>query len=85
MMERLCEKAGVRFFTFYALRHFVATRLRDSGKANRYEIQHILGHTRSDTTDRYLRSLAPDVLEAVIDVEKMSERKKARVITFSRR
>ena len=91
MMERLCEKAGVRFFTFYALRHFVATRLRDSGKANRYEIQQILGHTRSDTTDRYLRSLAPDVLEAVsvldevIDVEKMSERKKARVITFSRR
>ena len=53
--------------------------------------KHILGHTRRDTTDRYLRSLAPDVLEAVsvldevIDVEKMSERKKARVITFSRR
>lgn len=91
MMERLCEKAGVRFFTFYALRHFVATRLRDSGKANRYEIQHILGHTRSDTTDRYLRSLAPDVLEAVsvldevIDVDKMSERKRAWVIKFSRR
>jgi integrase len=96
-MERLCERASearrkrdpeageLKPFTFYALRHFVATRLRDSGKANRYEIQHILGHMHSDTTDRYLRSLVPDVKEAimsldsVIDFDKLtsSEKEKA--------
>lgn len=76
LMERLCKKAdeaakeidpkdGIKAFTLSSFRHFVATRLRDSGKANRYEIQHILGHRRSDTTDIYLRSLAPDVKEAV--------------------
>ena len=70
MMERLCEAASteekqITPFTFYAFRHWVATRLRDSGKASRYEIQHILGHQRSDTTDIYLRNLAPDVKEAV--------------------
>ena len=70
MMERLCEAAStegktIKPFTFYAFRHFVATRLRDSGKASKFEIQHILGHARSDTTDTYLRSLAPDVKEAI--------------------
>lgn len=105
LMERLCERAGeerkkrdpdadpIKPFTLYALRHFVATRLRDSGKANRYEIQHILGHMHSDTTDRYLRSLAPDVKEAiqsldsVIDLDKITseeEKTTAKVTRFSR-
>ncbi len=104
-MERLCERANagrkkcdpeaeaIKPFTFYALRHFVATRLRDSGKANRYEIQHILGHMHSDTTDRYLRSLAPDVKEAiqsldsVIDLDKITadeEKQPAKITRFSR-
>jgi integrase len=71
LMERLCEKTAeaegrkIPPFTFKSFRHFVATRLRDSGKASRYEIQHLLGHKRSDTTDIYLRSLAPDLKEAV--------------------
>lgn len=105
LMERLCERAnedqkkrdpdaeGIKPFTFYALRHFVATRLRDSGKANKYEIQHILGHMHSDTTDRYLRSLAPDVKEAIqsldkiIDLDKITseeEKTTATVTRFSR-
>ncbi|MGE4310385.1 tyrosine-type recombinase/integrase [Desulfovibrio sp.] len=105
LMERLCERANagrkkcdpeaeaIKPFTFYALRHFVATRLRDSGKANRYEIQHILGHMHSDTTDRYLRSLAPDVKEAiqsldsVIDLDKITadeEKQPAKITRFSR-
>ncbi|WP_446425397.1 tyrosine-type recombinase/integrase [Mailhella sp.] len=69
MMERLCRKAKVKTFTFYALRHFVAMYLRDSGAANRYQIQSILGHTKSDTTDIYLRSLAPDLREAVATLD----------------
>lgn len=74
MMERLCEKANVRFFTFYSFRHFVATKLRDSGQANKYEIQLILGHARSDTTDKYLRGLSPDVRDAISVLDSGLER-----------
>jgi hypothetical protein len=98
LMERLCEQAGiqsgrlVKFFTFYAFRHFVATRLRDSGKASIYEIQHILGHKRSETTDGYLKGLAPDVKGAVASLDKVidmgeipdAQPKKSKVIKFAR-
>lgn len=104
LMERLCERANavraernpdatpITPFTFYAFRHFVATRLRDSGKASKFEIQHLLGHQRSDTTDIYLRSLAPDIKEAVsalddvVDMDKLDEGKpeKRKVISISR-
>jgi len=65
MMERLCQRAQVREFGLHSLRHHVAVRLRDSGKASKYDIQAILGHQRSDTTDIYLRGLAPDLKDAV--------------------
>lgn len=69
MMERLCERAGVREFGLHSLRHYVAVRLRDSGKASKFDIQAILGHQRSDTTDIYLRGLAPDLKDAVSSLD----------------
>lgn len=66
-MPKLCEKAGVKHFTFHCLRHYVSTRLADSGKCSLYEIQRLLGHQRSTTTEGYLRSLAPD-LQKVAEV-----------------
>jgi len=66
-MPKLCEKAGVKPFTFHCLRHYVSTRLADSGKCSLYEIQRLLGHQRSTTTEGYLRSLAPD-LQKVAEV-----------------
>lgn len=104
-MERLCARANeerkrndpeakdIKPFTFKTFRHFVATRLRDSGKASRYEVQHILGHKRSDTTDRYLRSLVPELQEAVDaldnvisikDLPDPEEKKKGNVIRMTR-
>jgi integrase len=65
MMSTLCARAGVREFGLHSLRHYVSVRLRDSGKASKFDIQAILGHQRSDTTDIYLRGLAPDLKEAV--------------------
>lgn len=65
MMERLCARAGVKPFGLHSLRHYVAVRLRDSGKASRFDIQAILGHQRSGTTDIYLRGMAPKLDEAV--------------------
>ncbi len=61
ILPRLCKQAGVQVFGFHALRHFVATQLLRSGKANISEIQTLLGHQRVSTTDIYLKSLTPEL------------------------
>lgn len=105
LMERLCERASearkkrdpsadnIMPFTFYSFRHFVAVSLRLSGKANKYEIRDILRHKRTDTTDIYLRSLVPDLHEAVSaldDVVDIPERQNdgspnGKIIPFGRK
>ena len=59
MMEQLCKKVGVKKFGFHAIRHYVACKLRDSGKVSPFEIQNLLGHTKFGTTDEYLKGLSP--------------------------
>lgn len=61
MLKRLCRKAGVKEFGFHALRHYVASRLMESQQANIVEIQHLLGHQRTTTTDAYLKSLSSGI------------------------
>lgn len=60
-------------FTMHSLRHFVALKLRDSKQVTPHQIQAFLGHTKLDTTDIYLRSLAPDLLVAatVLDAQNL--------------
>ena len=69
MLKRLCRAAEVKEFGFHALRHFVAARLLDSQKANIVEIQQLLGHQRTTTTDTYLKSLSSAIghLAAIIE------------------
>lgn len=71
MLKRLCERAGVKHFGFHALRHYVSWRLMDSGKCSVADIQHLLGHQRTTTTETYLKSFMPnmDKLGAVLDEE----------------
>jgi integrase len=61
MMERLCRRAGIEFFDLYSLRHYAAQRLVDNGKASLSDVQKLLGHQRTTTTDNYLKSLSPDL------------------------
>ncbi len=61
MMERLCKKAEVEFFTFHALRHYFSKSLLESRNASISDIQMLLGHQRATTTDIYLRSMSPEV------------------------
>ena len=56
VMERLCERAGVKPFGFHAIRHLAATILAQEGKSL-FAIQHALRHEKQTTTDRYLHSL----------------------------
>jgi len=68
LMRVLCRRAGVKEFTFHAIRHLVASILSDSHKASPRQIQSFLGHQRIDTTENYLHEIRPmDDVAAVLD------------------
>jgi integrase len=60
-MKKLCEKAKVKVFGFHAIRHHVASILANSGKASLSQIQKMLRHRRSTTTDNYIKTLDPQL------------------------
>lgn len=68
MLKRLCKAAEVKEFGFHALRHFVASSLANQ-QTNLVEIQQLLGHQRTTTTDLYLRSMSSSIshLGPIID------------------
>lgn len=63
-LYRLCDEAKVKRFSFHALRHYGASKLAEAGIPIT-DIQRILGHQRTTTTDIYLRSLTPSLKEAM--------------------
>jgi len=63
LLKRLCKRAAVRYFSYHALRHFSASKMAEAGVPIT-DIQAVLGHTRPTTTDIYLRTLRPSLLEA---------------------
>ena len=64
MMHSLCKKAKVREFTYHALRHYGASRLAEAGVPIT-DIQYLLGHQRSTTTDIYLHSISLNLRDAM--------------------
>lgn len=70
-MKKLCEKAEVKVFGFHAIRHHVASILADSGKASLSQIQKMLRHRRSTTTDIYIKTLDPELRQvaSVLDAQ----------------
>jgi integrase len=68
MILRACKKAKVREFTFHALRHYGASRLANSGVPIP-DIQALLGHQRSTTTDIYLQSISPNLRKAMDNLD----------------
>jgi integrase len=71
-MTTLCEKAGVKYFRFHALRHFGASVL-DNANVNIGAIQRLLGHENRKTTEIYLHSVGEAEREAMRIFEKASE------------
>jgi len=61
ILHALCEKAGVKPFSFHPLRHYVASILRDKHNASLFEIQHVLRHKKPGTTAIYLDTLKTPV------------------------
>lgn len=60
LFDKLCALAKVQRFTAHCIRHFVATRLKDSRQATPFQIQAFLGHQNLATTERYLHELDID-------------------------
>jgi integrase len=73
IMKTLCEKAGVKYFRFHALRHLGASML-ENAKVNISSIQRILGHENRKTTEIYLHSIGDSEREAMRIYEKFSEK-----------
>jgi integrase len=63
-LKNACKKAGVKEFTYHNLRHYGASMLAKAGVALT-DIQILLGHQRTTTTDIYLQSIQDSVKNAV--------------------
>lgn len=68
LLKGLCKRAKVKPFGYHALRHYGASRLMSEGVALT-DIQKVLGHSRATTTDIYLRSINPNLAEAMDKLE----------------
>ncbi len=82
-MKTICKKAKVKTFGFHAIRHHVASILADSGKASLSQIQKMLRHRRSTTTDLYIKTLDPQLgqVASVLDEQRKHE-EKIKVVRF---
>ncbi len=67
-LKTLCRKAGVKEFSFHALRHYAASAMAEAGVPT-IAIQNVLGHENVSTTDIYLQDLgrASSALNALDD------------------
>jgi integrase len=64
LLQGLCEKAGVRPFSFHALRHAGASILEQS-RVPVVTVQQLLGHENLKTTQIYLQTLSGSEREAI--------------------
>ena len=71
-MKTLCQKAGVRYFRFHALRHSGAS-VMDNNNVPLGAIQRILGHENRTTTEIYLHNLGESDRKAIEVFEKARE------------
>jgi integrase len=68
IMKALCQKAGVRYFSFHALRHSRAS-LMEHNNVPIGSIQRILSHQNRTTTEIYLHSIGETEREALLIYE----------------
>ena len=72
LLQGLCKKAGVPYFTYHALRHSGAS-VMDSIGVPIGSIQRILGHQNRKTTETYLQSIGESEREAMAAFEQVGQ------------
>jgi integrase len=73
ILKTLCKKAGVKRFSYHALRHSGASIMDNEG-VPLGAIQKILGHENRTTTEIYLHSLGSAEKEAIAVYEQATEK-----------
>jgi integrase len=69
LMRTLCKIAGIRYFGFHAIRHYVASLLHDSKKVSLPQVSKLLRHQSKATTERYLQVIDAGSREAMASLE----------------
>ena len=69
LMRSLCKRAGIPYFGFHDLRHFMASFLADRKKQSTKTISKLLRHKNTRTTEIYLHSIDGAAREAMRSVE----------------
>lgn len=73
IMKSLCNKAGVRYFRYHALRHSGAS-IMENNNVSIGTIQRILGHENRSTTEIYLHSIGNVEREALAIYEQARQK-----------
>lgn len=72
LMRAICKRAGVRYFGFHAIRHYVASYLADRQKASITQVSRLLRHQSKATTERYLQVIDPQLRDVMASLEEKS-------------
>ena len=69
MMKSLCKRAGIKFYGFHSLRHFMASYMMDEQKVSLKTVSGLLRHKNVRTTEVYLHSLDTSKVDASGKIE----------------
>ena len=62
-MRGICKRAGVPYYGFHSIRHYVANLMADKLKVSTKRISRLLRHTNVRTTEIYLGKEIDDLRE----------------------
>ncbi len=80
--QKALKEAGIANFRFHDLRHCFASALVQKG-AGLYEVQRLLGHKSSAMTQRYAHLAPENLREAVLRLDKGSEKNLSTILAQS--
>lgn len=69
MMASLCRRAGIPFYGFHALRHFMASYLMDDQKVSLKTVSSLLRHKNLKTTEIYLHTIGEGQRDSLTGIE----------------
>jgi integrase len=65
LMHTVCRRAGVPYYGFHTIRHYVASRLHDELKWSTAKVGRLLRHRAKQTTEKYLQTIDSDMRQVV--------------------
>jgi integrase len=76
IMQRICDRAGVPYYKFHDIRHYVASLLHDQEHVSLPKVSKLLRHKSKRTTELYLQVIDPELREVMAKLERKNRKKK---------